>query len=84
MPCKKSGRPHTPFTSEKQTSAGGVAYAAKKGNIPVSELKGPSKQMYEGMTKTELKSHLQEAGGKDLPKSHKKSGKGDHSTAKPL
>lgn len=72
--CKKSGKKHTEFTSSKQTSAGGVAYAAKKGKISVSELKGPAKQMYEGMTKAELKSHLQETRGKDLPKYHHKKG----------
>jgi hypothetical protein len=68
----KSSRAHTPFTSKVQTGAGGVAYAAKKGEFPVSKLKGPAKAMYEGMTEEELRSHLKETKGKDLPKRVKK------------
>ena len=61
-------RKHTPIVSEAQRGAMGVAYAAKKGKIPVSELKGPAKEMHASMPKKELRSHLKEAGGKDLPK----------------
>ena len=54
MPCKE----HTPITSEKQRGLFGAEYArrkaGKKGRMP-------------GITKTELRSHLKEAGGKDLP-----------------
>ena len=75
MPCKKSGRKHTPIVSEKQRGLFGAEYARRKA--------GKDSQM-PGITKMELKSHLHEAGDKDLPKFHKKSGKGDHSTAQPL
>ena len=82
--CKKSGRTHTPYTSKRQAIAGNIALAAREGKIPKSTLKGPSKQMAEGMTLKELKSHSQEAKGKKLPE--KASGKwpGHHSPAKPL
>lgn len=71
--CKKSGRAHTPITSEKQRGLFGAEYARRKA--------GKEPRMT-GITGAELKSHLHEAGGKNLPKS--KSGKGDHSIAKPL
>ena len=61
-------RKHTPITSKAQQGAMGAAYSAKKGKTPVSKLFGPSLQMYKGMSGTELKSHLQESGGKKLPK----------------
>jgi len=75
MPCKKSGRAHTPIMSEKQRGLFGAEYARRKS--------GKEPRM-EGITKAELKSHLHESAGKDLPISSRKSGKGDHSTAKPL
>jgi len=65
MPGKH--RKHTPYTSESQTVAGRIALAARKGDIPMSKLKGASKEMAAGMTMTELKSHSAEAKGKDLP-----------------
>ncbi len=65
--CKKSGRTHTPYTSEVQTTAGNIALAARKGKIPQSKLKGASKEMAKGMTLKELKSHSKEAKGKKLP-----------------
>ena len=64
--CKK--RKHTPIVSEAQRGAMGVAYAAKKGQIPKSKLKGPAKKIVKGMTKVELKRHLKESKGKKLPK----------------
>ena len=60
-------RAHTPYTSEAQTTAGNIALAARKGDIPMSKLKGASKEMAAGMTMKELKSHSAEAKGKDLP-----------------
>jgi len=60
-------RKHTPIMSGAEQGAMGVAYAAKKGEIPVSKLKGPSKEMYESMPRAELKRHLKESKGKDLP-----------------
>lgn len=65
----KSGKrkKHTPYTSKAQATAGNIALAAKKGDLPASELKGPSKQMAEGMTLEELQSHSREAKGKNLP-----------------
>ena len=64
---KRGSRKHTPYTTEAQTTAGNIALAAREGKIPKSELKGASKQMAEGMTLKELKSHSAEAKGKDLP-----------------
>jgi len=66
MNCK-SKRPHTPYTSGKQTIAGNIALAAREGKIPRSKLKGASKEMARGMTLKELRSHSKEAKGKDLP-----------------
>ena len=40
--------------SKKQQQAMGAAYAARKGEIPPSELKGASKKMYGSMSKSEL------------------------------
>lgn len=55
----KSSRKHTPIVSEKQRGLFGAEYArrkaGKKGRMP-------------GITKAELKGHLEEAGGKRLPK----------------
>lgn len=64
MPGKHS-RKHTEITSEKQRGLFGAEYARRKagkeGRMP-------------GITKAELKGHLEEAGGKDLPKKAKKHG----------
>jgi hypothetical protein len=60
-------RKHTPITSGAERGAMGIAYAAKKGKTPVSELGGVAKQMYESMTQSDLRSHLIESGGKKLP-----------------
>lgn len=40
--------------SKAQQKAAGAALAAKRGEIPVSELQGASKEMYESMTEKEL------------------------------
>lgn len=66
--CGGSGRPHTPYTSGAQTTAGNIALAAREGKFPKSKLKGASKEMAKGMTLKELKSHSAEAKGKNLPK----------------
>ena len=59
--CGKGGhRPHTPITSKAQRGAMGAAYAAKKGSMPMSELKGPARDIAKSMPKAELKRHLQE------------------------
>ena len=59
----KSSRKHTPIVSEKQRGLFGAEYArrkaGKKGRMP-------------GITKAELKGHLEEAGGKRLPEKIKK------------
>lgn len=61
--CKKSGRKHTPITSEAQKGLVGADYArVKKGEEPVTK----------GMTQAERKSHLKEAAGKRLPERAKK------------
>lgn len=43
-----------PAKSKAQQKAAGAAFAAKRGEIPVSELQGASKEMYESMTEKEL------------------------------
>lgn len=44
-----------PAKSKKQQMAAGAALAAKRGESKKSALKGASKEMYESMTKEELK-----------------------------
>lgn len=70
--CKKKGRKHTPITTEAQRSAMGVAYAAKKGKKIKGGLKAPAKQIKKSMSKAELKRHLEESGGKELPPKKKR------------
>lgn len=43
-----------PAKSEAQQKAAGAALAAKRGEQKVSDLKGPSKSMYESMSEKEL------------------------------
>jgi len=43
-----------PAKSGAQQKAAGAALSAKRGDTPVSELKGASKSMYESMTEKEL------------------------------
>jgi Protein of unknwon function (DUF3008) len=43
-----------PAKSAVQQKAAGAALAAKRGEIPVSELKGASKSMYESMSEKQL------------------------------
>jgi Cdc6-like AAA superfamily ATPase len=74
--CGSSKRAHTPYTSKAQTTAGNIALAARKGEIPKSKLKGASKEMAKGMTMKELKSHSAEAKGKELPQYVKRSVRG--------
>ncbi len=59
------GRKHTPIVSKKQQGLFGAEYARRKAG---------KEGTMSGITKKELKSHLQESGGKNLP--WKKSTKG--------
>ena len=43
-----------PAKSRSQQQAAGIALSAKEGKKKVSDLKGPSKSMYESMNKKEL------------------------------
>ncbi|MBM9594220.1 DUF3008 family protein [Roseitranquillus sediminis] len=43
-----------PAKSKAQQKAAGVALSAKKGDKKKSDLEGPSKSMYESMSKSEL------------------------------
>ena len=65
--CSKSGRKHTPITSEAQKGLMGAELgrrrAGKEGRMP-------------GITEKELASHLKESKGKNLPAMVKKSTKG--------
>jgi len=70
MPCpKKKNNPghkkHTPIVSEKQRGLFGAEYRRRK--------EGKTPRM-KGITKKELKSHLEEAGGKTMPKKANPSG----------
>ena len=67
-----SHRVHTPIVSEAQRGTMGLAYAAKKGQIPVKKLRGPAKKMYASMPAAELKRHLKESKGKKLVSKVKK------------
>lgn len=79
---KGKRRKHTPYTSEAQETAGNIALAVKKGELPKSKLKGASKQMARGMTLEELESHSKEAKGKKLPKKKRKSDRSDRADLK--
>jgi hypothetical protein len=43
-----------PSTSKAQQRASGAALAAKRGQIPASQLYGAAKQMYKGMSESDL------------------------------
>jgi hypothetical protein len=43
-----------PAVSQAQQKAAGAALAAKRGEVPVRELKGASRSMYESMSEEEL------------------------------
>ncbi|MGF1611046.1 MAG: DUF3008 family protein [Kiloniellales bacterium] len=43
-----------PATSKAQQKAAGAALAAKRGETKVSELRGPSRQMYDSMSERQL------------------------------
>lgn len=43
-----------PAKSKAQQKAAGAALSAKRGDSKASELKGPSRDMYESMSETEL------------------------------
>ena len=73
---------HTPYTSKAQTTAGNIALAVKKGDLPASKLQGASKQMAEGMTLEELQSHSREAKGKKLPQYVGKGNRGGNMQSK--
>jgi len=60
--CSKSGRKHTPITSEKQRGFMGAELARKE----------TGKSGKTDMSKAELSRHLKESKGKDLPKRSKK------------
>lgn len=60
MPCPR--KKHTPIVSKKQRELFGAEYRRRK-----LGLKGRMK----GITKKELKSHLEESKGKKLPKKRK-------------
>lgn len=59
-----------PAKSKNQQQAAGMALAAKRGEMPKSELKGAAKDMYESMTKKELKEYA-ETDRKGLPEKKK-------------
>ncbi|KKN29858.1 hypothetical protein LCGC14_0839870 [marine sediment metagenome] len=44
-----------PAQSEEQQRAAGMALAAKRGEIPVSDLKGAARDMYNSMTEEQLR-----------------------------
>lgn len=60
---KKVHRKHTPIVSERQRGLFGAEYARRKAG---------KKSRMSGITRAELKSHLEEVGGKKLPERSKK------------
>jgi len=60
-----------PAKSENQQQAAGMALAAKRGEIPVSKLKGSALGMYKSMSAKKLK-HYAETKTKNLPEKKKK------------
>ncbi len=61
-----------PAKSKQQQKAAGAALSAKRGDTPKSKLKGASKDMYESMSKDQLKDFA-ETKRKNLPKKKKSS-----------
>lgn len=61
-----------PAKSKQQQKAAGAALSAKRGDTPKSRLKGASKEMYDSMSKEQLKDFA-ETKRKDLPKKKKSS-----------
>lgn len=55
-----------PAKSENQQQAAGIALAVKRGKLPISKLRGASKQMYYSMTAEELE-HLAGTKTRKLP-----------------
>ncbi|MFN3945374.1 MAG: DUF3008 family protein [Allosphingosinicella sp.] len=53
-----------PAKSDAQQKAAGAALSAKRGDSEVSDLKGPSKSMYESMSEKKLK-EMASTGRKD-------------------
>jgi len=60
-----------PAKSKVQQQAAGAALAAKRGEIPVSKLRGASLRMYHNMTATQLE-HFAGTKTKRLPKRKRK------------
>ena len=58
--CAKSGRKHTPITSESQRGKFGATLARRRAGSKFGGMKS--------ITTEELRSHLKEAKGKKLPK----------------
>src|SRR3546814_5623950 len=59
--CEHCGRSMAmPAKSKAQQQAAGVALAAKRGEKMKSELKGPSKEMYESMSEDRSEEHTSE------------------------
>lgn len=59
-----------PAKSKAQQEAAGAALAAKRGETPKGELRGPSRQMYDSMTEKELED-LASTPHKNLPEQKK-------------
>jgi len=60
-----------PAKSKAQRKATGMALAAKKGKIPMSQLKGPSASMAKSMSKSQLEDYAKTS-EKGLPEHIKK------------
>jgi hypothetical protein len=60
-------RTHTPLVSESQRRAVGIAYAAKKGTISSEQLRGPAREIFKSMPRAQMRAHLKESKGKELP-----------------
>ena len=59
-----------PATSKAQQKAAGAALSAKRGETPVKELQGASREMYDSMSESELEDFA-ETDRKSLPEKKK-------------
>jgi len=55
-----------PAESEEQRRAAGMALAAKRGQIPVEQLQGAAKQMYDSMSEAQLVDYAKKPKGRRI------------------
>ena len=70
VPVQSIRRPSMPARSRAQQKAAGAALSAKRGDTPVSELKGAARQMYDSMSERQLE-EFAETSRQGLPEHHR-------------